>query len=282
MAATDAQLLRDRHDVVIPGQYFDEVTGKFVVSTSAGGGGGGGGPTTIADGADAAVGSKNDAPATAPTDNASLLALTKFQAAQITSYLGAKAPGTAAASAALIGGVYNSTQPLATAGQQQAAQLDARGNLRMRMTGTQWTMTDGIAANLVVGVNGEADATGATRALGVAPIAFNGSTFDRLRGDTEGLFTSPARRTGTNRSVLVTTTAADIIPANAYSWFLANDSASDILINIGAAANATDSDTNGSFKLRPGERLSSSDIVERGAVSAVVASGTARIKARST
>lgn len=195
---------------------------------------------------------------------------------------GPVAPGAPAAKSSLIGAVYNNSLPTLTTGVQQALQMDLRGALRVRVHATALTGSDGVSNALLAGVNGEGSVGGETRMASQAPYVFNGTTWDRQRGDAFGLRIQPAQRPGTNRSKLITTTSSEIIPASANSWFLANDSAANIIINIGAAASSTDSDTEGSFLLRPGERLSSRDVVETGAVNGIVASGTARIKARST
>src|SRR5690606_27437883 len=57
--------------------------------------------------------------------NTSALALESTQA----SVVGSKAAGTAAASSTLIGGVYNTSLPTLTNGQQAAAQFDSSGRL---------------------------------------------------------------------------------------------------------------------------------------------------------
>lgn len=62
-------------------------------------------------------------------------------AQNITSYIGSKAAGTAAASAALVGGVYNTAAPAPTNGQQVAIQLDAVGNLKGALTGLSASAT---------------------------------------------------------------------------------------------------------------------------------------------
>lgn len=249
----------------------------------SGGGGGSGGEVTIPEGGDVTVGSRADPAATDPTATNSLMALTKLQAANQTAVLApATAPGAAPAKASLVGGIFSSAQPLLTAGQAVGLQFDERGSVRMRLHGTNWAMTDGMANTNIVGMNGAADGTGGSRALGVTSMVYNGTTWDRVRGDVFGMRMQPAQRAGTNRSKAITTTSSEVIPANSNSWFLANDSTVDIFINIGAAASATPTSTDGSFKLRPGERLSSKYITETGAINAVVATGTADIKARST
>jgi hypothetical protein len=191
-------------------------------------------------------------------------------------------PGTAPAKATAISGIYTATTPSLTTGQAVGVQVDERGSQRVRIHMTNFTGADGIANTTLAGVNGSADGTGGTRVQAMANYVFNGATWDRIRGDAFGLRMQPAQRAGTNRSKAVTNTSSEVIPANANSWFLANDSAADIWINFGTAASATPGSTDGSFKLRPGERLSSADITDTRAINAIVATGTADIKAHST
>lgn len=253
-----------------------------------GGGGSGGtfdGTVTIAEGADATVGTRADAPASDPTGVNTVVSLNKAQviaSQEIARTVGPAAIGAAATKSMLIGGMYYGASAARTAGQMAPLATDVRGNLLARAYGTPTTGADGHSNSLSMFSN-EQESTGGSHLLAIGGYVLNDAgTWDRLRGDTAGLRIQPAKRPGTNRSMLVTMTSQTVIPANANSWFLANDSAADILINIGAAATATDADTEGTFKLRPGERLSSRDVVETGAVNAVVASGTARLKARST
>lgn len=84
-------------------------------------------------------GTTNAVQANAGTNlNTSALALD----ASVTATTGSKAAGTAAASAVLTGGVYNSTLPAPTTGQQTALQVDATGRLRVNASEVASGATD--------------------------------------------------------------------------------------------------------------------------------------------
>lgn len=86
-----------------------------------------------------------------------------------------------------IGGVNRTTQPTLTDGQRGDAQLDTRGNLIVTINGKGGSA----GANVL---NAGTDATTFTNALGTwsQGVVFNGSTYDRARGDTNGAVTQPA------------------------------------------------------------------------------------------
>jgi len=90
------------------------------------------------------------------------------------------APGAATATGSeLIGGVYNSTPPTFTTGQQGAAQLDVSGNLRARLVVTRAAGADGLSN---AGLGYPIDSTGAGQSpLVTAGHVFNGTTWDRVK-----------------------------------------------------------------------------------------------------
>lgn len=86
-----------------------------------------------------------------------------------------------------VGGVYNTTPPTLTNGQRGDLQLGSRGSLNVTLVSQ-----DGTASQVYVAANADAVAapTNATRMQIVTlPFVFNGTTFDRQRGDTNGTYT---------------------------------------------------------------------------------------------
>lgn len=84
-----------------------------------------------------------------------------------------------------VGGVFRSTMPTLTDGQRGDLQLDNRAGLLVSIKGTGTT-----AANVGTAL----DATSGTPGLFVTPLGlvFNGSTWDRMRGDVNGQVVQPA------------------------------------------------------------------------------------------
>lgn len=85
-----------------------------------------------------------------------------------------------------IGAKYNGTRPTFTDGQRGDAQLDNRGNLGVAIFNANGTLTPNV-------INHADALSTATSALQVAAEAygFNGTTWDRVRGDTNGLVVQP-------------------------------------------------------------------------------------------
>lgn len=99
-----------------------------------------------------------------------------------------------------VGGVYNSSLPTITTGQRGDIQVDRNGNVRSRMVGTAYAGADGIvASNAFAGVVGR-DVDDTPRALVVGPLAFNGTTSDRVRNNTDITVLASAARTATLNS----------------------------------------------------------------------------------
>jgi hypothetical protein len=85
-----------------------------------------------------------------------------------------------------VGGKYNATVlPTFSDGQRTDFQTTIRGLLRVYLHGTAATPADAQSNGLSAGINGEGD-LGNTRALTIYPFVFNGSTWDRARGDVNG------------------------------------------------------------------------------------------------
>jgi hypothetical protein len=164
--------------------------------------------------------------------------------AAITATTGSKAAGTAATSATLVGGIYNSTLPSPTAGQQVALQVDEKGQIRARLTGTSSTGSDGYS-NSIATINGSNDPTGGTRLQGIATFVFNGATWDRQRGTTVGtaVVVKPETTGGTSGAKVfaATSTNATSVKASAGQIFgieLANNAAYAVFLKIYNKASA--------------------------------------------
>lgn len=84
------------------------------------------------------------------------------------------------------GGVLNTTRPTFTNGQRGDAQIDTRGNLAVTVMG--FGNTSGAS------VTSPADAAAGTAGLSIwaQGAVFNGTNWDRLRGDLNGIVTQPA------------------------------------------------------------------------------------------
>lgn len=94
-----------------------------------------------------------------------------------------------------VGGKYNSSVSTLTNGQRADLQLDSFGNVRSLMTGNPNSGSDGISnnsLNFTPSVNSQA---AAILLFPQASYNFNGSTWDRFRGDTTGSWISNEART---------------------------------------------------------------------------------------
>jgi hypothetical protein len=172
---------------------------------------------------------------------------------------GSATGGAAATASSLIGGVYNSTAPTLTNGQQAAFQFDANGQLKVASAG------------------GGAATGGSVTAPGIT-----GTTAQAIQGIVGGVpQATTIRAAGTNRSTTVGTTAVTLMPANAVrqGWKIKNDTTSDIWINFDATATAAPG--SGNIRIPAGGYLSSEPgYVETGAMSAIGAASGLAITAR--
>ncbi len=82
-----------------------------------------------------------------------------------------------------VGMVYRATLPTLTDGQRVDAQADARGSLRVLNQGITTAGTDAYANTGFAGI-GSTDQQGSARWGINGTLLFNGSTWDRMRGDT--------------------------------------------------------------------------------------------------
>lgn len=90
-----------------------------------------------------------------------------------------------------IGGVYNSTTPTLTTGQRGDLQIDAKASLRVGIYGENGAVS--------LGITNAALADGKSNSVGLGysllssyGMVYNGSTWDRLRGDANGTVVQPA------------------------------------------------------------------------------------------
>ena len=150
--------------------------------------------------------------------------------------------GGTSSSPAVAGGEYNSTGPTLTNGQTDALQLDVKGNLRSALEALKITGTDAFS-NANVGHVNDRDifGSGGQLLLAQAGWVYNGTTWDRQRGDTTGSFVKQNPLAGTDRSLTATTTSAQLMAANTArtKFFIKNDTAIVVWINMGATAVAT-------------------------------------------
>lgn len=179
------------------------IAGGAGLATGYGGGssgGGSGGAVTVADGADVTLGTTTDAKSTA-TDSTgvTLMQVTKQISASaqlsataakqdtlntnvttvntnLTNITGTKAAGTAAANAALVGAVYNSTPPTLTNGQQAALQADAAGNVKVSGVGVaQSAAISGITLSPIAGESLSTTPTRTTAQVDIPVLNLAGS-----------------------------------------------------------------------------------------------------------
>lgn len=117
--------------------------------------------------------------------------------------------GGSQTSPTIVGGEYNSTLPTLSNGQTDAIQLDSSGNLRVRLAASALTGVDGVnnAALANVLLANEASSA-AARLMAFAPFVFNGSTWDRARGDTTGAFIVETPTGSASNALTVSATSA--------------------------------------------------------------------------
>lgn len=90
-----------------------------------------------------------------------------------------------------VGGVYNSTLPTYTSGQRGDLQVDTRGRLFSGIA-SFYTGLDGVANNAIAATPIPGDGNLVGRPLAVVNHVFNGTTWDRLRGTTNGVSAVPS------------------------------------------------------------------------------------------
>ncbi len=92
---------------------------------------------------------------------------------------------------AKVGGAYNSTKPTFTTGQRGDLQIGSRGSVHVSISAAD------AVGNVKVASPGDALSAGDTYFFANSALAaFNGTTFDRMRGDVNGLVIQPHALTG--------------------------------------------------------------------------------------
>lgn len=89
-----------------------------------------------------------------------------------------------------VAGVYNSTLPTLTTGQRGDVQAASDGSLRATMLAVTQSGTDAVANGVIQYPMTVGASTSSVRPLGVATWYYNGTTWDRARGDTNGAYTA--------------------------------------------------------------------------------------------
>ena len=136
-----------------------------------------------------------------------------------------------------VGGVNRTTRPTYTDGQRTELQLDTRGNLATAIYGADGTTAVGIAV-----MSADAIAGGSAAGLNARNfnLVYNGTTWDRQRGDTNATYVKAPPTSGTDRSGTATTTASSLMVSNTNRtrFFIKNDDVTDIWIALGAPVTA--------------------------------------------
>lgn len=91
-----------------------------------------------------------------------------------------------------IGGRYNTTLPTLTNGQRGDAQLDVNGNMRVLAVGGVQTGADGVLNTSLFSLLANVNQTSALRPMAVSGFVFNGTSWDRAKGNAaDGTVVSP-------------------------------------------------------------------------------------------
>lgn len=142
------------------------------------------------------------------------------------------------------GAVYNSTLPTYATGQRTDLQSDVKGNLRVAMTASNAGGSDNIANTSIVCIL-SASATSGCFPLSVAGQVYDGTQWQRQRGDTVGTYTVSTPTASANNALTTATVAAattDQLKAsagNVYSLNLVNSTTAGFAILYDAAAAPT-------------------------------------------
>lgn len=144
-------------------------------------------------------------PALTPGDPGYVVASQPTASALNAQVVGNVAGGAASAGNPLkFGGVFNSTLPTYTNGNQTETQTGARGEIIMRLGGAFATGADGVTNSII-------HATGQNQTVALASYAgyyFNGTTWDRMRGDTIGIYVVARPGADAGAGIVPTTTVA--------------------------------------------------------------------------
>jgi hypothetical protein len=194
--------------------------------------------------------------------------------------------GTSAALAAdnadfpvMTGGYASATAPFsATTGQKTKFWTSLNGASVMAgfsVNGADGMSNGGQAALLL-------SAGGVSSGLITNGYFYNGTTWDRARGDAKGQYVIAAPIVGTDRSITATTTSQTLMASNAarHGFYIKNDSATDCWINIGATAVAAAGTGNIKIPANGGYYESPSSATPSASINIIVGAGTAAITAQ--
>lgn len=118
-----------------------------------------------------------------------------------------------------IAGVFNTTLPTLTTGQRGDVQLDGNGNVRSVLISNSSTAIDGQINTLGFARSPNSQVGGGNVLLAQASYNFNGTTWDRSRGDTTGTYVvskgTPTIATGQVASSISPATSIQVVAARA-------------------------------------------------------------------
>lgn len=136
-----------------------------------------------------------------------------------------------------VGGYVSTTSGTQADGTRGDLQLDSRMNLK-----TTIFSVGGVTGAQVMSTAADAASNGiAGLSVYAAGRVFNGTTWDRARGDTTAAFTKAPPLAGTDRSITASTTSQQLVAANTTrsKIYIKNDTAIVVWINVGATAVAS-------------------------------------------
>jgi len=172
-----------------------------------------------------------------------------------------------------IGGLY-ATPATGALGQRQNALTDQYGNLRASLVGSQLIVGSDASSNNLTFV-GDPASQSANLKLAIAGFVFNGTNWDRQRGDVVSTFSRTPPTTKAASAVTAgSTTSQQLFAASATrsKVLIQNqDAAINIFVNVGAAAVAGA----GNLRIAPGSTLELTGTSE--AINLIAASGTPAI-----
>lgn len=181
--------------------------------------------------------------------------------------------GGSQTSPTIVGGEYATTLPTLTNGQTDALQLTTNGKVVVALTNSTGSQEVAVATPTTDALS-TANAGVTTRTFN---YVFNGSSFDRMRGDTVSMFSRNAPRTKSGSALTAaSTTSQQAFAANSLRTRLLiqnQDAAINIFVNLGAAATTG----GGSLRIGPGGSLDITGTSE--VVNIIAASGTPAITA---
>lgn len=193
---------------------------------------------------------------------------------------GTVAPGTSATKSTLTGSVYNNGLQTLTTGQQIATQCDVNGNAWSRIKGTASAGADALSIANFAYISGHNQSTGSNSLLPVVSMNFDGTNYNRPRGNTKGTFVVGAPLTNTNRSAAIGTATTVLAAANATrSGFVMQNlsSTADIWYAFGIPAVVGGL---GCFKLGPGATFfMESNVIDTAAINVIASAAATNLSA---